>query len=336
MKTMNKVFWTCGTILALTGTAHAEDEVTAFSTTETVTELVYGNPGILPCAPGYELLSLKGDECWHEETREVRLPHVIIDATDGKSTFPLEESMREFADEKEFLAFVEERLNGKAVYDEQGEIVAVEGMSIELGKAATSDGFTQQVELVADPIAAFLGGKAGAFKIGEDIFTLPSQRDLQASMELSIASGSLPSSGTKCNSAGTDCIRGESFITHAVAYHSAGSTTKQTVGGYREWHYFCWKGPIPWSCTGHSGSNRLYAASAVFYPAYNGEPALLGTFQANKANTTEVTAKAWQVGIKGQVANASGVCSTHSSEGTTGALATGTGRYDGGRCSGSY
>jgi hypothetical protein len=320
-------------MMLFAGSARAADDVIAFSTTETTTRLVYGNPGILPCTPqeGYELMSPGGD-CWYEETREERLPYVLIDASEGKTMFPLEESPRAFADEKEFVEFVAQSLNGRPVYDEYGEIVGVEGESIEIGRPATADGFTQQVELIADPVAAFLGGKSNTFVIGRELYTLPSQREIESMAAISAAAGSLPSSGEKCNNARTDCIRGESFITHAVAYHSAGATTKQTLGGYREWSYFCWKGPIPWSCTGRSGSNRLLASSAVFYPAYNGEPALLMTFQENRANVTEVTAKAWQVGLKGQVANVSGACGLHSSEGSGGSFATGSGRYDGNRC----
>lgn len=331
MKSMQRMVLACGAVMLFAGSARAEDEVTAFATSEIQMELVYGNPGFAPCAP-YSQLSLRG-ECWHEEGREVRLPHVVIDASEGKTMFPLEESPREFADEREFAEFVAERLNGRPVYDEDGEIVAVEGESIEIGKPASADGFTQQVATIADPVAAFLGGRSNTFVIGRELYTLPSQQEIASMAAISAAAaGPLPSSGTKCNNAGTDCIRGESFITHAVAYHSAGVTTKQTVGGYKEWSYFCWKGPIPWSCTGRSGSNRLFASSAVFFTAFNGEPALLMTFQENRVNVTDVTAKAWQVGLKGQVANASGACGLSSSEGSGGSIATATGRPDFNRC----
>jgi hypothetical protein len=315
------------------GSARAEDEVTAFSTTEMKTELVYGNPGILPCAPEMSIEKSPEGDCWYEDKYEERLPYVLIDATEGKTMFPLEENARAFADQKEFLAFVEQSLNARPVYDELGELVGVEGESLELGKPATSDGFRQQVELVADPIAAFLGGKANAFKIADELYILPSQEEIRAQVAITAASGALPSSGEKCNPAGTDCVRGESFVTHAGVYHSAGSSTKQTVGGYREWSYFCWKVFVPWSCTGRSGSNRLFASSAIFFPAFNGEPALLTTRSANQANTTEVTAKAWQIGFKGQVANASGACGSHGSE-HSGSLSTGSGRFDGHRCGG--
>lgn len=316
----------------LASPARAADDVTAFATTEVETKLVFGDPGNKSCVSGS---SLTGGSCWYEDSFEATLPYVLVDATEGKTAFPLEEEMRTFADEAEFVAFVEESLNGKAIYDEDGKLIAVEGESIELGQPSTTDGFKEDIAPVVDPIVAFLGGRAGAFKIGEDVFTLPSQDEIRDETEI-VQLGSLPSSGTKCNGAQSDCIRGESFVTHAGIYHSAGSTTKQTVGGYREWSYFCWKGPIPWVCTGHTGSNHLFVGTSTFYPAYNGEPAFLSARTANRWNATDVTAKVWQIGVSGLVARASGACGAHSSDATGGSLATGSGRYDGGSCGSTY
>lgn len=149
-------------------------------------------------------------------------------ASDAPALVPVE--ARSFRDWSELVAFAERELGGEPVYGPDGEIVAIQGELIQKGPVVFRDA-GGSVFADDELVAAYLGGATGRLTVADEVFDL--QRvDPESSVVL------LAKSET-CTDSGSDCVAGESWVTHRFFYHSVGGKTRQARGGTRTVSYPC-------------------------------------------------------------------------------------------------
>lgn len=144
---------------------------------------------------------------------------------DAPSVIPVK--VRYFGSWGDLLQFAEDKLGGKRIYNEKGEVVGVGGTYTRLGKIL----FKDQDHLFDEPdfIAAYLGGKSGKVGVGNRTIQL---RDIESDKGIFLMS--------KDDSCIDDhCITGKSWLKHYFVYHSVGSKTTQTAGGTGTATYQC-------------------------------------------------------------------------------------------------
>lgn len=135
----------------------------------------------------------------------------------------------------EFVKFAEATLGAKRIYDDQGRTIAVTGEYTRAGEILFRDP-QGNIFKQSDFISTYLGGNEGILRIGDRLINLE-----YANNDSSIALFNL--SEENCN--GSDCISGESWLKHIGPYHSVGSITRQTSGGF---------GTVPYQCCSSSGT----------------------------------------------------------------------------------
>jgi len=135
---------------------------------------------------------------------------------------------RSFADWNELAAFAESELGAEAVYGDDGQIREIGGELVETGEVVFRDA---DGSLFADRefVAAFLGGAGGRVTVGGRPI------DLHGVAEHDL----VPLAGTAQNCQGSDCVAGETWVTHFLGYHSVGGETRQVSGGTRTLSYLC-------------------------------------------------------------------------------------------------
>jgi|GEM_PF-3196589 len=276
---------------------------------------------------------------------------LVIDATDGRSMLPTVDRDLTFKSRRELFEWAIEYLNGQPVYDEQKKLVGVQGEITQYGTLTRVDERTREVQPVADPIEAILGGKTGYMSLEGENKCIDEVRcgkekktELPTPPGVKLASldfpptlvSHAPGGRTACNSANSYCIRGESWKTNWWFYRSIGAETQQKRGGYRVEHYFCWKwGFIPWSCSRKVGSNELFVDATYFVQGLAG---LVGFTQSRSCRNCEsVKHKFWSIFVTVTLPGPSigtactaeceikGVCGRHSGFGPEGSAFTTTG-----------
>lgn len=246
---------------------------------------------------------------------------VTFDASDKKSMFPVPKAVRQFASKHDVLQFAKKELNAIMVKDPATGAVGVQGAAQSLGKPYyIHAGRLVEVE---DPIAAFLGGPWGYFVIGDEKVCVDGEKCDKVTP---------PKGGDPCSPNGQFCTNDYSFRTNLFFYHSIGSETEQTRGGYDVEHYLCFKWIIPWICSRSVGSNQLDLTSTFFGTALPVPdiPRFILARESHAINVEEVTNKLWSLfvtikstGLPGQPdptfeAEISGVCGYHQSNGAQG------------------
>lgn len=159
---------------------------------------------------------------------------LLVDAGDGAAAAQ-DVASRSFADWEELAAFARKQLNAEIIRSESGKVLSIRGTSTVLGRVTYRDvegggGFAAK-----DFVSAFLGGARGILTIGNDELRVADEarivRDGQISQAL------LTEESEVCD--GSDCIAGDSWVTHYPFYHNVGSETEQTSGGYSPHYYSC-------------------------------------------------------------------------------------------------
>lgn len=151
---------------------------------------------------------------------------VSAPASDAPALVPVE--ARSFRDWSELVAFAEKELGGEPVYGPDGEMVAIQGELIQQGPVVFRDA---DGSVFADDelVAAYLGGATGRLTVAGEVFDL--QRVAPESSVVLLAKSE------DCQ--GSDCVAGESWVTHRFIYHSVGGKTRQASGGTRALSYPC-------------------------------------------------------------------------------------------------
>jgi hypothetical protein len=162
-------------------------------------------------------------------TVEVSSGRLLISsrASDAPAVVPVES--RFFDSWSELVAFAERELGAEPVYGPGGDTVAVQGELVQSGEIILRDA-NGTVFADEEFVPAYLGGATGRLRVGAEQFDLQSVAP-DSSVVLFAQSAE--------NCVGSDCIAGESWLTHRVVYHSVGGKTRQTSGGTRTVSYQC-------------------------------------------------------------------------------------------------
>ncbi len=171
-------------------------------------------------------------------------PTLRLAAADGETlTVPVE--ARQFEDWDAVYAFAMDELGGQPVFDEDGEILGVVGVSVVAGDVRYRDEATGVQFEGRELVPAMLGGSEGVFYVGGETIPLgdptgPDQVITTATDPLFDASDFDCVGGTDCEACdGGDCISGHSWRTNYWVYKSVGSRTEQSSGGYTSVPYAC-------------------------------------------------------------------------------------------------
>jgi hypothetical protein len=236
---------------------------------------------------------------------------LVIDSSGNKSYFPIGVQPRTFGSWNEFYDFAANQLNAELVFDDAGQVVGVQGKTIEWGHSIYVDPRSGQLMEVTDPVAAFLGGFQGQIVVNGE--RIPISSDFSRPWD-----STLPDDpGQRDICAGSFCTRNTSFKNDYFIYASRGSETSQLSGGYHVTAHFCWKwGFIPWVCWSGSGYNHfdIWNVYYMFNP-----PSPWWYRSAGATNVSSLTESVWAIRYLGIVGQLTGVCGTHSSWGTGGA-----------------
>ena len=159
------------------------------------------------------------------EREEGRLT-VSAAAAGAPALVPVES--RSFDDWDELVAFARSELGAEPEYGDDGQLLGIGGEILETGDVVFRDA---DGSLFADRefVPAFLGGAGGRVTVGGESIDLHGAD----------ASGAVPLAGTSESCQGSDCIAGETWVTHSFGYHSVGGETRQVSGGTRTVSYNC-------------------------------------------------------------------------------------------------
>lgn len=144
-------------------------------------------------------------------------------------------------------AFAIEELGGHPVFDDEGEIIGVRGVSVAAGDVRFEDDQTGVVFDRRELVPAMLGGSDGVFYVGDEAIALGEVAEYAPPQGLTTAPSPLLDAsdydcigGDDCEACdGDDCISGHSWYTNYLVYKSVGSRTEQSSGGYASVPYDC-------------------------------------------------------------------------------------------------
>jgi hypothetical protein len=275
------------------------------------------------------------------ENRDLR----IAAAPDTAATVSVRS--RRFADLADLYRFAVDQMGGAPIRDATGEIIGVRGVSIASGDITYRDEATGESFKAADLAQAFLGGAAGNIEIGGEVQKIRelAPSDSKALGDFTVATAALSGDSSQC--VGGDCITGHSWKSDYIVYHSVGSETQQSSGGYGTTTYPCctsgtpvtYQGrlqcrvvtefepadpengiykPIPvaygyrdpQTCSSTTTINTLtLAVTAILPSGFVG-----GTTVRSEANSRDVTLSNWAVGTGVSflgIDDVAGVCGLH-------------------------
>jgi hypothetical protein len=273
---------------------------------------------------------------------EVRSGRVVVSSPTSEAPALVQVEARSFTDWNDLVAFAERQLGAKGVYGPDGRVLAIQGDFEQVGEIVyrDADGSVFAEEFVP----AYLGGATGRVRVGEEVLDL--QRiDPKGSIVLFAR--------REENCIESDCVSGETWLTHRIIYHSVGGKTRQTSGGTRAVSYQCcsvgqlatvdgrrlcrrlkpgaWEydrelGRLvptsenaylfskPRTCSRQARSNRLRVDLRLIFG-----PTDFTTLSAEEDNTREVQIKRWLISAGGDIIGTQflddviGVCGVHSS-----------------------
>ena len=96
---------------------------------------------------------------------------LVFDASEGATDFDAPQQPREFSDVASYLEWVLKRFQGRAVFDEKGELIDVQGAWLLVGQPTYV--FEGKVYVVTQPIVQTISGPFGFVIVGGEKYEMP-------------------------------------------------------------------------------------------------------------------------------------------------------------------
>jgi len=99
---------------------------------------------------------------------------IFLDASGGNVVHPLPSSQRNFASASEFATFLQQNLNATPIFDGAGNVIAATVNLVRIGDTYYVDS-NNTVQIITDPIGAFIGGIPAQFTVAGVTYTTGAQ-----------------------------------------------------------------------------------------------------------------------------------------------------------------
>lgn len=96
---------------------------------------------------------------------------LVFDASGENTRFEIPAQPREFRDVEEYLRWVQERFHGRPIYNENGELIDVQGSYLMLGRPTYV--FEGKTYSVREPVLQTIAGRFGFVVIGGERYEMP-------------------------------------------------------------------------------------------------------------------------------------------------------------------
>lgn len=228
-----------------------------------------------------------------------------LDASEGKVMMPTPQKARSFASQKEFVAFAKEQLGAVEVFDKDGKLTGLRGTLEQFGVPVTLDETKKSVNVVADPVATFLGGNDGFVTVEGKDLCLTEKCASEKGQFAANASSEVQPLGSRTVCAGSLCLNGGTYKMQILNYHRGGAWT-DVSGVSLLCSWFGWFCPAP--------ADELYVAAT--YAKTNGTR--WGFQEARVPRTAHVEVSRWAIDWwifgrsgDGDLVETEGVCGRH-------------------------
>ncbi len=216
---------------------------------------------------------------------------LLIDASDGRSTYTVAEAGRSYASKAALVTDVARVFGGKVV-KVNGQPSSVKISVGQLGKIRFVGKAGLVEPKVSDLLSVYLGGLPGIVTIAEKPLVVNEPIDLGTISQAFSTQPPPPASRDVCS--GTMCTHNYSFHNGYLVYESIGGQTDITRGGYEEHGYLCWPSIV---CTRRTGSSELSVSPTYFSGSPGGgfTRSREGAYDRSAMDVESVESKLWAV-----------------------------------------
>lgn len=203
---------------------------------------------LVGCSDSDSMTDFERDELSDQPQSEPMItePGLRLAAPEGETlTVPVR--ARRFESWEAVYAYAIDELGGHPVFDDDGEIIGVQGVSVVAGDVRFEDDETGVGFDGRELVPAMLAGSDGVLHVGDEAVPLGGSQAHEPGQTLTVESNPVFDmadydcvGGDDCEACdGGDCISGHSWHTNYVVYKSVGSRTQQSSGGYVSVPYAC-------------------------------------------------------------------------------------------------